>query len=118
MRFTRSSLALGAVLLGTAITATACGGSTEVVGPSHTAPATAHAATATSAPKTTATAAPSTTPQSPTPATPTTPTTAVPASPAPPVSTGTITQLNTELGSLGQSLNQVNQDLNQAQGDQ
>jgi hypothetical protein len=116
MRNTRSSLALGAVLLGTAITATACGGSTEVVGSSRTAPASAPAITATSAPKSTATVAPSTTPQSP--SSTTTSTTAVPASPAPPVSTGTITQLNADLGSLGQGLSQVNQDLNQAQGDQ
>jgi len=110
-------VALG--LAGTALTAAACGsGTAQVVG---TAPGGAHAAVA---PHTTMQVAPPT----PVPSGSTTPATAptggtTPSAPgaqpvAPPVSPAAISQLNIDLGSLGQNLDQVDNDLAHAQGDQ
>jgi hypothetical protein len=114
-----STLVVALALAGTALAATACGtgsGTAQVVG---TAPGGAHAAVA---PHTTMQVAPPTTTATPGGITPTssptggtTPTTQPV---APPVSPAAINQLNTDLGSLGQSLNQVDNDLAQAQGDQ
>lgn len=102
-------------LAGTALAASACGsGTAQVVG---NAPGT-HAAVA---PHTTMEVTPptSTAPTAPT-APPGTPTTTAPTT-APagsPVSPATVNQLNAALGALGQSLDQADNDLAQAQGDQ
>jgi len=89
------AVALAAALVGTSLAAAACGGggtTAQVVGTPvtrpHPAPTTPIRATGGSSPS------------------------------APPVSPTTITQLNAQLGALGTSLNQVDTDLAQAQGDQ
>jgi len=89
------AVALAAALVGTSLAAAACGGggtTAQVVGTPvtrpHPAPTTTNRATGGSS------------------------------TPTPAVSPTTITQLNAQLGALGTSLNQVDTDLAQAQGDQ
>jgi hypothetical protein len=110
------AVALAAALVGTSLAAAACGGggtTAQVVGTPvtrpHPAPTTPIRATGGSSTPTTAVSGTGTGSSVPTGGSPPS---------APPVSPTTITQLNAQLGALGTSLNQVDTDLAQAQGDQ
>jgi hypothetical protein len=116
MRFRASTAAVAMALAGTALAATACGsGTAQVVGNAPGTHAAAPHTTMQVAPPTSTTAVP-TAPPTTAPTNPATTTTTAPA--ASPVSPATVNQLNAALGALGQSLNQADNDLAQAQGDQ
>jgi hypothetical protein len=94
------------VLFGSGLALAACGGSAaHVVGSGATRPTPVTASTTTTVPATPATSAPASVPGA------TTTTVA-------PVGTAALNQLNTDLGSVDDSLGQANNDLNNAKGDQ